>query len=190
MSFWHLWDVAGRTLKALYCLNCHVVVGKCSYVTELLTQLAPPHPTTIFLFSFLPERTIHRWTVVIQTQAFADTFSKMNRVSLSSRGRWPAVFVACDGVELSLRIENSRNILTSTPSQCLPGTQTFVRKSVVMLSVIFDTVSWIVCIWKVCISHAQVKDPSHRQYKWMGIHVKVGKQVHWYSFRFYMATNH
>ena len=48
------------------------------------------------------------------------------------------MFVACNGVELSLRIENSRCVPSSTSSRRLPSTQAFVITLVVMLSVISD----------------------------------------------------
>lgn len=59
---------------------------------------------------------------------------------LISRDDGLAVFAAYNGVELSLRIENSRSAPSSTPSRCLPSTQTFVITLVVMLSVIFGIV--------------------------------------------------
>ena len=65
-----------------------VVLRKRCYVTELLTQLAPPHPTTIFFFHFYQKEQLTDELLLFRCRHLQTLFQKWTKRASHLKGRW------------------------------------------------------------------------------------------------------
>lgn len=109
---------AGHTKRLLTELCC-LDVKRCCYETELLTQLAPPVPPTIF-FHFYRKEQFTDELLLFRCRHLQTLFQNGPSEPLISRDDGLAVFVACNGVELSLRIENPERSIFHSEADAFP----------------------------------------------------------------------